>query len=565
MSLRLKADSFRMKIKNVRHKLSSSPSEAKSIGIQPNGVQTNEIPSQRFSFQTPCSSPSAGLGNLHINSAEKQDHRPSLRGGKVKESGSGTAYYPNQGFKRKDREDSPAHSGARNTRPTSDISNDRAKKIPKITPWQETLLKDSNCELLEEDNEQAVRLNKEMLENLESLWSAKNDDLYEPEDERPDQPRTWSGIKSTFADRDSDSDLSYYTDKNPIEDHKFKEWSDYDLDLQRKVIEKYNKGDRLWTKRGLRILEDEIKGGNSSIGIPAYAGDGEFVAKEDDLSDHKIVAEFHGYQALACPPATRPDNMPYRSMSLKTIKYDHEDNMAESDRYVWRNCYKRVWRSNPIAFQLYSMFMRLPLPPIDKIICFDFGPIALRCDEPGCMTSRGIYRHLAALTLLECLRKRFGNSVRLLAQDPKYHPDCVRMLPENGFEIVGMHGAAGLAEIDDRTLVFAPNPSFCLKEIVADIAQPAAMFWNTVLTPEEADLKTRSKTAECLNDNILSCYFQYVYFLFHPVFQFSGYTWSNFCIPYLISPVDKPDFPQTIPKPRNLTPMSTLTCQTAHP
>ncbi|KAI1086484.1 hypothetical protein F5B19DRAFT_139303 [Rostrohypoxylon terebratum] len=197
--------------------------------------------------------------------------------------------------------------------------------------------------------------------------------------------------------------------------------------------------------------------------------------------------------------------MLYSSLSLKVVDYDNEDYLSPSDHWTWTNCYKRSWKNLPISHELYAMFMRVPLPPIDKMVCIGLGPISFRPKIESFMLSRGVFNHLGALLIAEALRKRFGATPRLLAQDPEYHPDCKRMLQGKGFEIVGEHGAGGLAEIDGRTLVYAPNPGFCLKEVMADIAEPAAMFWKPVTTPEQEDAETKAENLGDLNVMRLTC------------------------------------------------------------
>ncbi|KAI1456029.1 hypothetical protein F4805DRAFT_468279 [Annulohypoxylon moriforme] len=463
MSLRFKAESFRKRFKSVRQRLSPSLNESYHDGIQSNETQPREIRPPRPPNQTRSSPPSGTQTNGHAG----------------------------------------GHSNGR---------------IPYFDPTELALSpRSTSSKYLDQETVGDQGLKRKVKVKEESLASSVAESTTIPTGESSDdgtessaaycnKPRTPPG-NTTFRPNDTDSACSGCTNKNPTDEHKFKEWSDDHLELQRRVIENYNNGDKLWTKEGLLRIEDQIQGDGIFVRIPGYVGDGQSVQKEKDLSNSKITVQFHGYQELAFPPASKPDTTPYNTVSIKTIKYDHDDNQADSDYSLWRNCYTRIWIECPIAHLLYATFMRLPLPPIDKIVCFDLGPIAVRWNEPGYKTSRGIYRHLSALTILEVLRKRFDGPIRLFAQDPTYHPDCVRMLTEKGFEIVGTHGAAGLAEIDDRTLVFAPNPGFCPKEIVADIAQPAAMFWNTILTPEEADAETRSKKAESLNDVTLSSYY----------------------------------------------------------
>ncbi|KAI0848725.1 hypothetical protein F5Y00DRAFT_80902 [Daldinia vernicosa] len=150
--------------------------------------------------------------------------------------------------------------------------------------------------------------------------------------------------------------------------------------------------------------------------------------------------------------------------------------------------------------------MRLPFPPyINKIVCIGLGNfIAPDSDEENELLTLSMLRHAAVLTVAETLFKRFGRYIQIIAQDVDYTPDCAMVLSRRGFFIRGRNGAGGFAEIDDKTFVFAPSSNFCLKEIVADIAKPAAMFWSTVLTPEESEKTSRAHQLVTFGNHITS-------------------------------------------------------------
>ncbi|OTA95249.1 hypothetical protein M434DRAFT_29118 [Hypoxylon sp. CO27-5] len=285
----------------------------------------------------------------------------------------------------------------------------------------------------------------------------------------------------------------------------FRLWSDAELHFQREVIEKYETGGKLWTKKSLLEIEEKI-GSENPVKIPAFVGKGYVFEKEPGVM---YQVEFHGYQALAFPPSHRPNGMPYSSLSLKSMPFDYSDSRShEVELGIFHKC-TALWLSNPIGQHFYSMFMKLPLPPyINKIVCFDLGSITAKPADAYPHTRQAIYRHAAALTIIECLHKRFGSKIRLYAQDTTYTNECVKVLYKKGFSVIGQHGAGGFAEIDETTLVFAPNPSFCVKEVVADIAQPAAMFWNTVLSPQESEKATMSALPLELDDRLTSYYYR---------------------------------------------------------
>ncbi|KAI0886829.1 uncharacterized protein GGS22DRAFT_118217 [Annulohypoxylon maeteangense] len=538
MSLRIKADSLRKKFKSVRQRLSPSLADARPNETQPKETQALEIrpPTRRSSSPTP-------LNNLHISRVVTHDYLPFVRSGtgtpnsdytKLRvlgpASGHSSPHFPS--FRSTDAEPSLSRphtshnldrviaqdpyakpkdkgsiesSATTSTNPRVESSdNSTKKKSFNISLSQRAEVGGSSLTPDDMDNDLSNESNKEAVENSKKKKADRIKRFYARMAERgyPDLNVLPSfSIKYRSKDSDSDSDSSSY--KDPVNRAKFKAWPDYHLERQRRVIEKYNRGDKLWTKEALIRIEDQIKGDDINVRINGYVGEGQSVQKETNSDQSKLRVQFHGYQELAFPPATKPDSTPYNTMSIKTIPYDYEDSLPSGVDWVWNNCYKGIWRGCPIMHLLYSTFMRIPLPPINKVVCFDLGPLAVRWDDPSRKASRGIYRHLAAMTLIEAMNKRFNGGIHLYAQDPNYSPDCIRILSQKGFEIVGTHGAAGLAKIDEQTLLFAPNPSFCLKEIVADIARPAVMVWNPVLTPEESDYKTKSKVPDSLNDNTL--------------------------------------------------------------
>ncbi|KAK6953501.1 hypothetical protein Daesc_005806 [Daldinia eschscholtzii] len=283
----------------------------------------------------------------------------------------------------------------------------------------------------------------------------------------------------------------------------YKRWPDEDLRLQREVIEKYESGVKLWTKQKLLAMEEMLAGASDRVHTSVYAGQGTFQFEKERGCPYRI--EFHGYQELGFPSALRSNGLPYSSMTVG-IRRLYDGRVAEN-LHTQNEMFARVeyaWNSNPIGVHFHTTFMRLPFPPyINKIVCIGLGNFVLRADfkrDPNMQLS--LYRHLAVLAAVEVLYSRFGRQIQILAQDVNYSPDCAAFLFKKGFSIVGPYGAGGLAEIDDKTFVFSPNPDFCAKEVVADIARPAAMLWKQILTPEESERQTRFDKPTGFGDQI---------------------------------------------------------------
>lgn len=74
---------------------------------------------------------------------------------------------------------------------------------------------------------------------------------------------------SNLSVANSSSDRSSFVDQKTV----FRTWSEKELDSQRRVIEKYESGKKLWTKDSLRSVEHQIKNENPVM-ISPYVGKG---------------------------------------------------------------------------------------------------------------------------------------------------------------------------------------------------------------------------------------------------------------------------------------------------
>ncbi|KAI0848724.1 hypothetical protein F5Y00DRAFT_269957 [Daldinia vernicosa] len=96
----------------------------------------------------------------------------------------------------------------------------------------------------------------------------------------------------------------------------FRKWPDEELQLQREVIEKYEAGIRLWTKKKLLDMEDTITGFVPDVvRTSLYAGPGFYIGRKE--IGHLYQIDFHGYYDMAFPFASRPEGAPYSSMTIK--------------------------------------------------------------------------------------------------------------------------------------------------------------------------------------------------------------------------------------------------------
>lgn len=74
-------------------------------------------------------------------------------------------------------------------------------------------------------------------------------------------------------------------------------------------------------------------------------------------------------------------------------------------------------------------------------------------------------------------------SIQCFAQDPVYTNVDKVVLAEHGVTVVD--DPRGFLQVDDQSAVLSFAPNICVRQIVADIARPALLIWNTVHDEEE--------------------------------------------------------------------------------
>lgn len=162
---------------------------------------------------------------------------------------------------------------------------------------------------------------------------------------------------------------------------------------------------------------------------------------------------------------------------------------------------ERLWvQSNDCAAlkQQLASHARHLIGQVKKIVCFGLG--SLHWDERYAPDQRAtsFVQHAAIKTLQDFfnssdvgpnvqtdVHKDRKQPVRVLIQDPWYSDVDKAFLTKTGFSVI--ENPKGFLEVDDHSLVFSVSPNVPVKQIVADMARPAAMLWNTV---EEENIRT---------------------------------------------------------------------------
>ncbi|CAI6096278.1 unnamed protein product [Clonostachys chloroleuca] len=129
---------------------------------------------------------------------------------------------------------------------------------------------------------------------------------------------------------------------------------------------------------------------------------------------------------------------------------------------------------------------------VTRIVCFGLGSLARSIEDPIRMADDGLpihgpgTQHAAALTLSTILGERLGREpLPVMVQDPAYSEADKKILEEVGIEVIGGFGSLGFTHVDEETIVFSCHPNIPVRQIVADIAKPAAMIWNKGRYSEE--------------------------------------------------------------------------------
>ncbi|KAI1473039.1 uncharacterized protein F4812DRAFT_454858 [Daldinia caldariorum] len=159
----------------------------------------------------------------------------------------------------------------------------------------------------------------------------------------------------------------------------------------------------------------------------------------------------------------------------------HGPNITASTAMTHMKNEIRDWESNEICRSLSNTLKAILPSTINKIIAFGLGAIGnLDLSSPFRIYDIQSYReHAYVLTIARALNEIKGaneDEVAIYLQDPTYTTVCREVLTGTfGFNIINGYGARGFAMVDENTLMLGHHPNFPLREIIADIARPAAM------------------------------------------------------------------------------------------
>lgn len=144
---------------------------------------------------------------------------------------------------------------------------------------------------------------------------------------------------------------------------------------------------------------------------------------------------------------------------------------------------RHQWEESEACKQMKLILQSLHLEPVRQIIAFACG--TLTSIEPT--DSRTSYQHALILTLRDLLSQ--GKDIPCYAQDPIYSKSDESLLSEHGITV--LHNPEAFLQVDDHTFILSCGPMVPVKQIVAELARPAAMIWNRVVEGDYGGLNGR--------------------------------------------------------------------------
>ncbi|KAK7917477.1 hypothetical protein PG985_011085 [Apiospora marii] len=289
------------------------------------------------------------------------------------------------------------------------------------------------------------------------------------------------------------------------------------------AAELYAGGAKLWTKESLRDIEQQLVEFQTRELFALRRLDGSTIriknpmfGKSDPIWTPRVV--FHEYWRLV---KAKPGFLPNGRLEELAV---HPETYHCTCLVEWWNLTlhsfdglgdgwealaqqkKDLWESSETRQLLQARIKALVGPgsgrKANKVVCIGLPCLSRRAPswwriqnsrsekpeiEAEFMHKDDMTQYCAAMTIANALRESQGGErdttagspgdkvVRLITQERRYTEATKTYLRGLGFEVVGDHGAAGLAEIDDETVVlsFFTSTMAPVKQVVADIARPA--------------------------------------------------------------------------------------------
>ncbi|VUC29328.1 unnamed protein product [Clonostachys rosea] len=165
------------------------------------------------------------------------------------------------------------------------------------------------------------------------------------------------------------------------------------------------------------------------------------------------------------------------------------------------NSIEESWEQSSFRIELLDMLNQVDrIPKASRVVCLGLGNLAKTLEEdtlyetlasPSTLPGyRNYINHFIALTVAQVIGSRQANqlspdepphgqqsSLKVVAEDFSYSPQDKEVLAKAGIQILNGYGTSAFRVVDDETIFVCCDPRRAVKEIIADIARPAAMLW----------------------------------------------------------------------------------------
>ncbi|KAI1147962.1 hypothetical protein F4825DRAFT_470804 [Nemania diffusa] len=276
----------------------------------------------------------------------------------------------------------------------------------------------------------------------------------------------------------------------------------------------------LFTKHGLRragqqldqyaegklenneMLIDNIKGNTIRVPIPGLL-DLVFLAGHKLVVNRRPLIKYGTIQCLTAKvefPIWNPDTA-YLTLDPVYVYTSPNSNttLSASKLEQLLKTSKLEWESTPQYAALATLVASSPvLSKARKIVGFALGPV-VGPDSVGERDNCSLMQYCLLLSLRELVAARSSSSssgsdeVRCFAQDPDLCPAAAEALQSAGVAV--LDDPYAFTEVDDATVVVSISPNVPVKQVIAEIARPAAIMWLAASVDEEKGIRLTDPTS----------------------------------------------------------------------
>lgn len=141
---------------------------------------------------------------------------------------------------------------------------------------------------------------------------------------------------------------------------------------------------------------------------------------------------------------------------------------------------KRQWEASDHYQQLMSGLSSVVIPSdIRNVVAFACSSMNRAGEERGPSDAQ----HALMLAVRDFLAQNGATDLELFAQDPIYTDIDEQVLGKLGMSV--LDDPRAFLKVDELSVVISVSPDIPVRDIIADIARPAMLFWNRVRVGEE--------------------------------------------------------------------------------